>query len=78
MVQKGASRQMSHVTRSSSRPEWWDIHQQALQLFRDFDALQRICPYLVPSSLAYQRLEREQARIEAAIELLRRSARGKS
>lgn len=65
---------MSHVTRSSSRPEWWAIHQQALQLFRDFDALQRVRPYLVPSSLAYQRLEREQARIEAAIEALRRAA----
>lgn len=66
---------MRLVALSSPRPEWWAIHQQALQLFRDFDALQRLRPYLVPSSLAYQRLEREQARIEAAIEALRRSAR---
>lgn len=61
-----------------AQPVWRSIHQQALQLFRNFDALQRVRPYLVPSSLAYKRLEREQARIEAAIELLRRSARGKS
>lgn len=59
----------------SPRPEWWAIHQQALQLFRDFDALQRVRPYLVPSGLAYQRLEREQAQIKAAIEALRCAAR---
>ncbi len=61
---------MSLVALFSPRPEWWAIHQQAFQMFRDYDALQRVRPYLVPSSLAYQRLEREQARIEAAIESL--------
>ena len=66
---------MSLVALSSPRPEWWAIHQQALQLFRDYDALQRVRPYLVPSNLAYQRLEREQAQIEADIESLRRYAR---
>ncbi len=66
---------MRHATLSPPHPKWWTIHQQALQLFRDFDALQRVRPYLVPSSLAYRRLEREQARIEAAIEALRRQAR---
>jgi hypothetical protein len=69
---------VSRVVLSSPRPEWWTSHQQALQLFRNFDALQRVRPYLVPSSLAYRRLEREQARIGAAIEALRRSARGRS
>lgn len=37
----------------------------------------RVRPYLVPNSLAYRRVEHEQARIEAAIETLRRSARVK-
>jgi hypothetical protein len=60
---------------TSSRSDWWAIHQQALRLFRDFDALQQVRPYLVPSSLASRRLEREQARIETAIETLRRHAR---
>jgi hypothetical protein len=68
---------MSSVEYLPSHPEWWAIHQQALQLFRDFDALQRVRPYLVPSSLAYRRLEREQAEIESAIEALRRSARAR-
>ncbi len=66
---------MRLVALSSPRPEWWAIHQQALQLFRDLDALQRVRPYLVPGSLAYRRLEREQAEIERAIEALRHSAR---
>ena len=66
---------MSHTECSSSRPGWWAFHQQALQLFRAIDALQRVCPYLVSGSLAYRRLEREQAEIESAIEALRRSAR---
>jgi hypothetical protein len=66
---------VSHVARSSSRSGWWAIHQQALQLFRDLDALERVRPYLVPGSLAYWRLEREQAEIESAIEALRCSVR---
>jgi hypothetical protein len=69
---------MSRRALPSPHPEWWAIHQQALRLFRDFDALQRVRPYLIPSSLAYQRLEHEQAQIEAAIEALRRVARGRS
>lgn len=58
-----------------SRPAWWNIHQQALQL-RDLDALQRVRTYLLPDTLAWRRLEREQAAIEVAIAALRCSARG--
>ncbi len=60
---------------SPQRPAWWATHQQAVHLFRDFDALQRVRRLLLPNSLAYRRLEREQASIEAAIEALRRQAR---
>lgn len=66
---------MSYIPITTTRPDWWAIHQQALHLLRDFDALQRIRPYLVPSNLAYRRLEREQARIEVALETRRRQAR---
>jgi hypothetical protein len=51
------------------------VHQQALQLFRDLDALQRVRPYLLPGTLAWRRLEREQAAIEAAIVALRHASR---
>ncbi len=55
----------------TARPEWWETHQRLIQLFRDFDAQQRLLRYLVPSSLAYQRLEQEQAKTAAAIETAR-------
>ena len=55
----------------TARPEWWETQQRLIQLFRDFDAQQRLLHYLVPSSLAYQRLEREQAKTAAAIETTR-------
>lgn len=50
-------------------------HQQALRLFRDLDMLQRVRPLLVQGSLAWWRLDREQAALEAAIEALRQQAR---
>jgi hypothetical protein len=59
---------------SPPRPAWWAVHQQALRLFRDLDALQRVRPYLLPGTLAWRRLEREQAAIEAAIVALRHSS----
>ena len=62
---------MSQIT-LTTRSEWWDTQQRLIQLFRDFDAQQPLLHYLVPSSLAYQRLEREQAKIAAAIETARR------
>lgn len=60
-----------------AQPVWWGIHQQALQLFRDLDALQRVRPLLVPSSLAWWRLDREQATLEKAIEALRQQAQAR-
>ena len=56
-----------------ARPAWWELHQQALQLFRALDALQRVRPYLQPGTQAWRRLDREQAALEDAIENLRRS-----
>ena len=67
---------MRHASLPSSRPAWWAIHQQALQLFCALDALQRVRPYLLPGTLAWRRLEREQAALEVAIAALRCSARG--
>lgn len=60
-----------------AQPVWWGIHQQALQLFRDLDALQRVRPLLVPSSLAWWRLDREQATLEKAIEALCQQAQAR-
>lgn len=57
----------SDLSITTTRLDWWAIHQQVLHILRDFDALQKIRPHLAPSSLAYRRLEREQARIGAAI-----------
>ena len=62
---------MSQIT-LQARSEWWETQQRLIQLFRDFDTQQRLLRYLVPSSLAYQRLEREQAKTAAAIETARR------
>jgi hypothetical protein len=45
-------------------------HQQALRLFRALDALLRVRPYLQLGTLAWRRLDREQAQIEAAIEAM--------
>ncbi|HLV99098.1 MAG TPA: hypothetical protein VKT82_10525 [Ktedonobacterales bacterium] len=64
---------MRHPPRSFVHPAWWDSHQQALQLFRDLAALQRVRPCLERGTLAWRRLEREQAALEAAIDVLRRS-----
>ena len=62
---------MGYDARSSSHPAWWTRHQQALRLFRALDALLRVRPSLLPGTLAWRRLERDQAQIEAAIEALR-------
>lgn len=62
---------MSQIT-LTTRSEWWETQQRLIQLFRDFDAQQSLLRYLVPSSLAYKRLEREQAQTAAAIEKARR------
>lgn len=50
---------------------WWTRHQQALQLFRNLGALQRVRPMLQPGTLAWWRLDHEQAALETAIETLR-------
>lgn len=59
----------------SPHPVWWTRHQQALQLFRDLDALQRVRPSLERGTLAWWRLDREQAAIEVAIAALRHAGR---
>lgn len=66
---------MSYAAVQDTQPERWAAHQQLVQLLRDLDTAGRVRPYLVPSSLAYQRIEREQARIEAIIESVRRQGR---
>lgn len=66
---------MRHASLPSSRPAWWSLHQQALQLFRDLDALQRVRPSLLPGTLAWRQLDREQAVLDAAIAALIYSAR---
>lgn len=63
---------MSQIPLTVTRSEWWETQQRLIQLFRDFDAQQSLLRYLVPSSLAYKRLEREQAQTAAAIEKARR------
>ncbi len=67
----GRSIQIGYDSSSLSCPAWWATHQQALHLFRALDALLRMRPYLLPGTLAWRRLERDQAQIEAAIEALR-------
>ena len=62
---------MEYDARSLSCPAWWTRHQQALRLFRALDALLRVRPYLQPGTLAWRRLDLEQAQIETAIEALR-------
>ena len=66
---------MGYDARSTSYPAWWTRHQQALRLFRALDALQRVRPSLLLGTVAWRRLEREQAALETAIEVLRRSMR---
>ncbi len=77
---RGADRSVDvrHPPRSSAYPAWWARHQQALQLFRDLDALQQVRPYLERGTLAWRRLEREQVALETAIAALSRSLRADS
>ena len=64
---------MRQAVLPSPHPAWWTRHQQALQLFRDLAALHRVRPLLEQGTLAWRRLEREQASLEAAIAVLRQS-----